>query len=80
MFGRAADGLLLRSVVPFFDQKYAAKIFGTFTRLHSKDAYEGAGLGLSICKKIVERHGGTIAAKSAANAGSVFEILLPVKR
>lgn len=63
-----------------FDQKYADKIFGTFVRLHTKDKYEGAGLGLSICRKIVERHGGTITAKSEENVGTTFEILLPVKR
>ncbi|WP_081195860.1 ATP-binding protein [Niastella koreensis] len=49
-------------------------------RLHSKDKYEGAGLGLSLCKKIVERHGGAITAKSGENGGAVFEIVLPVKR
>lgn len=61
-----------------FEQKYAEKIFGSFTRLHAKDKYEGAGLGLSICKKIIERHGGTIVAKGEENTGSEFEILLPV--
>jgi len=60
-----------------FEQKYAEKIFGTFTRLHSKDLYEGAGLGLSICKKIIERHGGNITAKSETGGGTAFEILLP---
>ena len=60
-----------------FEQIYAEKIFGTFTRLHSKDKYEGAGLGLSLCKKIIERHCGSIKAKSAENIGTIFEILLP---
>ena len=61
-----------------FEQKYAEKIFGPFNRLHSKDNYEGAGLGLSICRKIVNRHGGTIVARGVENEGTVFEILLPV--
>jgi len=63
-----------------FEQKYAEKIFGTFIRLHPKDKYEGAGLGLSLCKKIIERHGGAITAKAGDNNGAVFEIELPVKR
>nr|WP_262898152.1 PAS domain S-box protein [Niastella soli] len=63
-----------------FEPKYAEKIFGTFTRLHSKDKYEGAGLGLSLCKKIVERHGGSITAKAREKGGAIFAILLPVKR
>ncbi|HEU4634073.1 MAG TPA: PAS domain-containing protein, partial [Flavisolibacter sp.] len=63
-----------------FEQKYAEKIFGTFIRLHAKDKYEGAGLGLSICKKIIERHGGSILAKGAERVGTTFEILLPMKK
>ncbi|OQP40773.1 hypothetical protein A4H97_14235 [Niastella yeongjuensis] len=61
-----------------FEQKYAEKIFGTFTRLHSKDKYEGAGLGLSLCKKIIERHGGSITAQPA-QSGAIFVIELPIK-
>jgi signal transduction histidine kinase len=60
-----------------FPQAYAEKIFSTFTRLHPKDQYEGTGLGLSLCKKIVERHGGTIRGSSAPGEGSVFRIELP---
>jgi len=60
-----------------FSQAYAKKIFSTFTRLHPKDHYEGTGLGLSLCKKIVERHGGTIEASSQVGEGSVFTISLP---
>lgn len=63
-----------------FEQQYAEKIFGTFTRLHPKDKYEGAGLGLSLCKKIVERHGGSITASIAEKGGAVFEIILPIER
>jgi len=63
-----------------FEQEFAEQIFGTFTRLHSKDKYEGSGLGLALCKNIVERHGGTIQAKGRPNEGATFEITLPVKR
>jgi hypothetical protein len=63
-----------------FEQEYADQIFGTFTRLHSKDRYEGSGLGLALCKNIVERHGGTITAHGQPNEGASFEIVLPVKR
>lgn len=60
-----------------FDAQYAGQIFSTFVRLNSKDKYEGSGLGLSLCKKIVERHGGLIAAKSTPGEGAEFRILLP---
>ncbi|RZJ65177.1 MAG: PAS domain-containing sensor histidine kinase [Flavobacterium sp.] len=61
-----------------FDPEQAERIFEAFTRLNSKDKYEGTGLGLSLCKKIVERHGGTIAAKGNAGQGAVFVIGLPM--
>jgi PAS domain S-box-containing protein len=60
-----------------FEQAYAQKIFKTFTRLNAKDKYEGTGLGLSLCKKIVERHNGTIEAEGKLNEGAVFIIVLP---
>jgi signal transduction histidine kinase len=60
-----------------FPQAYAKNIFSTFARLHPKDQYEGTGLGLSLCKKIVERHGGTIEASSHPGEGSVFRIFIP---
>ena len=63
-----------------FEQEYADQIFGTFTRLHSKDRYEGSGLGLALCKNIVERHRGTITAHGIPNEGATFEIILPVRR
>ena len=61
-----------------FDEKYAARIFGPFQRLHSKDEYEGSGIGLAICRKIVDRHGGDIVAHSIPDQGSRFMITLPV--
>jgi PAS domain S-box-containing protein len=62
-----------------FDQAFARNIFETFTRLHSKDQYEGTGLGLALCKKIVEKHGGTIEAEGSKGQGAKFTIHLPLK-
>ncbi len=61
-----------------FDEAYHKKIFEVFQRLHSSDEYSGTGIGLAICKRIVENHGGTISAKSTLGKGSVFSINLPV--
>ena len=63
-----------------FDQDQAERIFNTFTRLHSKDKYEGTGLGLALCKKIVQRHHGTITATGKKNVGAQFTIILPQKQ
>lgn len=61
-----------------FDQKYAEKIFNLFNRLHNKQDYSGTGVGLSICKKIIENHKGFIFAKGEINVGSVFTVYLPI--
>jgi signal transduction histidine kinase len=61
-----------------FEQKYAEQIFGMFKRLHSKTDFEGTGIGLALCKKIVEEHNGFISAKSIVNEGSTFIISLPL--
>lgn len=63
-----------------FDPKYADKIFTVFQRLHGRSAYEGTGIGLSICKKIVENHQGAISVISAEGNGATFIIYLPVKQ
>jgi len=60
-----------------FDEEYAEKIFVIFQRLHSNHLFEGTGIGLSICKKIVEKHNGLISATSIPEKGSVFTIILP---
>jgi PAS domain S-box-containing protein len=60
-----------------FEQKYVDRIFKLFQRLHERGVYEGSGMGLAICRKIVERHGGTITARSAPGLGTTFLIDLP---
>lgn len=60
-----------------FENSYAEKIFVLFHRLHGKNEYSGTGIGLSICKKIVENHGGYIFAKGNPNQGAVFTVFLP---
>ncbi len=62
-----------------FEQKHEKIIFDTFTRLNSKDKYEGTGLGLALCKKIVERHQGTITAIGERNKGASFIVELPLR-
>jgi len=62
-----------------FDDKYAAKVFAVFQRLHGRDNYEGTGIGLAVCRKIVERHNGTISATSQPDQGATFTITLPCK-
>ena len=61
-----------------FEQQYSERIFEIFQRLHGRTTYSGEGMGLSIARKIAERHGGTIAAKSKLGAGSTFTITLPL--
>jgi signal transduction histidine kinase len=63
-----------------FNPQHKTTIFNTFTRLNSKSKYDGTGLGLSLSKKIVERHRGTIEAEGAQNLGARITITLPVKQ
>jgi len=61
-----------------FDNIYASKIFTIFQRLHGKQEYEGTGIGLSICKKIIENHSGIIFATGIQNKGATFTIIIPL--
>lgn len=60
-----------------FDQQYHQKIFEPFVRLHSKDQFEGTGLGLALCKRTLERHSGAIEAAGALGEGASFHVFLP---
>lgn len=61
-----------------FDEKYLDRIFSVFQRLHSKDSYEGTGIGLAVVRKITERYGGTITASSKKGTGSTFKVTFPI--
>ncbi len=61
-----------------FEEQYAEQIFTLFSRLHNKDEYSGTGIGLSICKKIVENHSGYITASGQPGKGAVFTVYLPI--
>lgn len=61
-----------------FDEKYLDRIFTIFQRLHGRSQYEGTGIGLAICRKIAQRHGGDITATSAPGKGATFIVTLPV--
>ena len=63
-----------------FDEKYLDRIFTPFQRLHGRSEYEGTGMGLAICRKIVERHGGVLLAQSLPKRGSTFTIALPMSQ
>jgi PAS domain S-box-containing protein len=60
-----------------FSPEYADQIFSIFKRLHRKDQYSGTGIGLAMCKKIVENHGGTITATGSPGEGATFHLILP---
>jgi PAS domain S-box-containing protein len=61
------------------DEKYKEKIFAVFQRLNTKQAYEGTGIGLAVCKKIIERYNGTIQVESQVGVGTTFIITMPIE-
>jgi two-component system, LuxR family, sensor kinase FixL len=63
-----------------FDEKYLDRIFTVFQRLHGRTEFEGSGVGLAVCRKIAERHHGSITAQSKEGEGSTFIVTLPVKQ
>ena len=63
-----------------FEQKFADQIFVVFQRLHTRHEYEGTGIGLAVCRKITDRHGGVIVAKSVDGKGATFIVTLPMKQ
>jgi light-regulated signal transduction histidine kinase (bacteriophytochrome) len=60
------------------EAEYAERIFLIFQRLHSRESYEGSGIGLALCRKIVEYHGGTMWLDSEFSGGARFRFTLPV--
>ena len=63
-----------------FDEQYVATVFSLFHRLNTKDAYEGSGIGLAITRRIMERHNGTVTARSAEGVGTTFSLTLPLRQ
>lgn len=80
----AADGTLCQLFVEDngigFDEKYLDRIFTIFERLHGRKEYEGTGVGLAICRRIVERHGGHITAHSKPGEGATFIVTIPFRQ
>ena len=76
----AADGrseLVVEDDGVGFDMKFAGRLFQPFQRLHGRQEFPGSGMGLAICRRIVERRGGTIAVESAPGRGTRFTIGFP---
>lgn len=78
--GQAVCEITLRDHGIGFDQKFADQIFVVFQRLHTRTEYEGTGIGLAVCRKITDRHGGQIVAHSVEGEGATFLVTLPVSQ
>lgn len=63
-----------------FDEKYLDRIFTIFQRLHGRHEYEGTGIGLAVCRKIIDRHGGLLTARSSPGQGATFFVTLPINQ
>ena len=63
-----------------FEEQYLEKIFAVFQRLHGRSEYEGTGVGLAVCRRITDRHGGLITAQSKPGEGATFIVILPVRQ
>ncbi|HEX3797509.1 MAG TPA: ATP-binding protein [Verrucomicrobiae bacterium] len=63
-----------------FEEKYLEKVFTVFQRLHGRSEYEGTGVGLAVCRRISDRHGGLITAQSKLGEGSTFIVILPLQQ
>lgn len=75
--GAEGGFLFIRDNGVGFDARYAGKIFDAFQRMHRQDEFEGAGLGLALARKIIERHGGRIWADARVGEGATFRFTLP---
>jgi light-regulated signal transduction histidine kinase (bacteriophytochrome) len=78
--GRGYCGIRLADNGIGFREEFAEQIFHIFQRLHRKSEFEGTGIGLAVCKKVVANHEGSIDAAGSSGRGAVFNIILPLSR